>query len=47
MDIIDETPLLDIKPFVAEFDNRYETKIGWLENNIKKLNCVRDDGRFV
>ena len=37
IDIVDGTPLLDIKPYVPEFD-KYETvKIGWLENNIYKL----------
>jgi len=47
LDIIDETPLLDIKPYVPEFDVRRECKIGWLEKNIHKLSTLKDDGRFI
>ena len=32
VDIIDRTPLLDIKPFVPFFDNRPGAKSGWLSN---------------
>lgn len=47
VDIIDGTPLLDIKPYVAQFDIRERTRCGWFENNIHKLPIVRDDGRFI
>ncbi|MCD6513002.1 MAG: tRNA (N6-threonylcarbamoyladenosine(37)-N6)-methyltransferase TrmO [Thermoplasmata archaeon] len=48
VDIIDGTPLLDIKPYVPAFDAYMEkTRIGWLENNIHKLKKARDDGRFL
>ena len=47
VDIIDGTPLLDIKPCVPEFDSRRITKIGWLENKVDKLRDVKDDGRFT
>ncbi len=47
LDIVDGTPLLDIKPYVPEFDNRDTTKIGWLQKNIKKLPSKKDDGRFI
>lgn len=30
VDILDGTPLLDIKPFVASWDNREDSKSGWL-----------------
>ncbi len=46
VDVIDGTPLLDIKPYVPGFDVREVDKIGWLENNVKKLPTSRDDGRF-
>jgi tRNA (adenine37-N6)-methyltransferase len=46
LDIIDGTPLLDIKPYIPEFDQRKATKIGWLKDNIKKLHTTRDDSRF-
>jgi len=47
VDIVDGTPLLDIKPFVFEFDNPKVMKIGWLEKNIRKLPKSKDDGRFI
>ena len=47
IDIVDGTPLLDIKPYVPEFDLREVNRIGWLEKNIYKLPSSRDDGRFV
>jgi len=36
LDILDKTPVLDIKPFVPKFDNRETTRIGWLEGNIRR-----------
>ena len=47
LDIIDGTPLLDIKPYVPEFDKAVRIKIGWLEKKISKLPRVKDDGRFT
>ena len=47
VDIVDGTPLLDIKPYVPEFDTREAPKIGWLEKNIGNLSISKDDGRFV
>ena len=46
VDIVDGTPLLDIKPYVPEFDVRAIEKIGWLERNVSKLSKSKDDGRF-
>jgi len=46
VDIVDGTPLLDIKPYVPDFDSREDNKIGWLEKNIHKLPLSFDDGRF-
>ncbi|MBD3342855.1 MAG: tRNA (N6-threonylcarbamoyladenosine(37)-N6)-methyltransferase TrmO [Candidatus Lokiarchaeota archaeon] len=37
IDILDNTPLLDIKPFVSAFDIRTNSKNGWLEGNVKKM----------
>ena len=34
VDMLDETPLLDIKPYVPQFDQRQNTKIGWLKDKI-------------
>ena len=47
VDIVDGTPLLDIKPFVPEFDATEVEKIGWLEGKVHKLLTTRDDGRFT
>ena len=46
VDIVDGTPLLDIKPYVPEFDTRDVESIGWLEKNVHKLSESKDDGRF-
>lgn len=35
VDMLDGTPLLDIKPYVPQFEGRKEIKIGWLENKIR------------
>jgi tRNA (adenine37-N6)-methyltransferase len=47
VDIVDETPLLDVKPYVPEFDIRQVEKTGWLEKNVHKLPASKDDGRFA
>ncbi len=47
VDIVDGTPLLDIKPYVPEFDAVPEARIGWLEKRIGRLPQARDDGRFA
>ena len=46
VDVVDGTPLLDIKPYVPEFDGRKTEKAGWLAKNLHKLHMLRDDGRF-
>lgn len=47
VDIVNGTPLLDIKPYVHEFDAREVDKIGWLEKSVYKLSTSKDDGRFI
>jgi tRNA-Thr(GGU) m(6)t(6)A37 methyltransferase TsaA len=46
VDIVDETPLLDIKPYVPQFDIREMQKIGWLQKKAHKISTSKDDGRF-
>ncbi len=46
IDIIDKTPLLDIKPYVHSFDGRDDVKIGWLENKLRDAGNRRADERF-
>ena len=47
VDIVNGTPLLDIKPYVPQFDIKEVNKIGWLEKNVHKLKDSKDDGRFI
>lgn len=47
VDIVDGTPLLDIKPYVAVFDSKEAVRNGWFESNVHKLSTTRDDGRFT
>ncbi len=46
VDIIDGTPLLDIKPYVVEFDVRQETRSGWLAGKGGKAKHQIADQRF-
>lgn len=46
IDILDNTPLLDIKPFVPEFDNRENANSGWINKKESEIETRRDDGRF-
>jgi len=46
MDVLDGTPLLDIKPYVPEFDTRAGAAIGWLQGRTGRLSSARDDDRF-
>ena len=36
IDVLDGTPLLDIKPYVPDFDVRMETRTGWYERRSKQ-----------
>lgn len=47
VDILDGTPLIDIKPFYPKYDNRENVKIGWLEKSKDlPLEQLRSDERF-
>jgi tRNA-Thr(GGU) m(6)t(6)A37 methyltransferase TsaA len=46
VDIVDGTPLLDIKPYVPEFDCNDDVSIGWLSDRVEKLQETRSDRRF-
>jgi len=47
VDAVDGTPLLDIKPYVPEFDTREVYKIGWLEKRVHGLSKTKNNGRFI
>jgi len=44
IDFLDGTPVLDIKPYVGEFDDQEEVRIGWLTSARKRRK--RADDRF-
>jgi tRNA-Thr(GGU) m(6)t(6)A37 methyltransferase TsaA len=44
VDILDETPLLDIKPYVPEFDSHPGARAGWLDKADSRRRQA--DGRF-
>jgi len=47
IDVLDGTPLLDIKPFVPAFNGVEEATIGWLEGSIENESRRTADDRFV
>jgi len=46
VDVLDGTPLLDIKPYVPEFDAQEEVRAGWLELVRRTVSNRRADDRF-
>jgi tRNA-Thr(GGU) m(6)t(6)A37 methyltransferase TsaA len=46
IDVVDRTPLLDIKPYVPGFDAPQAVRVGWLEGKTGDLSAKRSDGRF-
>lgn len=46
VDMVDGTPVLDIKPFVPQFDAPGKVRIGWLEKNVELIDQARSDSRF-
>jgi tRNA-Thr(GGU) m(6)t(6)A37 methyltransferase TsaA len=46
VDMVDGTPLLDIKPYVPAFDIRSDVRAGWLEQSQKRSTSLKSDQRF-
>lgn len=46
VDVVDGTPLLDLKPFVPLFDVRQDVKTGWLDGRGENAFHTRADRRF-
>jgi len=46
VDILDGTPLLDIKPYISGFDNHNTDKDGWIETKLGKHPNPKSDDRF-
>ena len=47
LDILDGTPLLDIKPYIPEFDYQPEARTGWLEDARESFKQIKSDKRFL
>jgi tRNA-Thr(GGU) m(6)t(6)A37 methyltransferase TsaA len=46
IDVLDGTPLLDIKPYVHEFESVHDIRIGWLEQVKGQISVRKSDDRF-
>jgi tRNA-Thr(GGU) m(6)t(6)A37 methyltransferase TsaA len=46
LDLLDGTPILDIKPYVPEFDARADARTGWYAQATRKDQQVLSDKRF-
>ncbi len=46
LDVLNGTPLLDIKPYVPEFEQIHNVRIGWLEEVKGNVRSQKSDERF-
>ena len=47
IDVLDGTPLIDIKPYVPQFDAPCDVRTGWLETTGKSVTTSQSDARFT
>ena len=47
IDILNGTPLLDIKPYIATFDAVQHSRSGWMKGSEEEVACKRSDLRFA
>ncbi|WP_415249545.1 tRNA (N6-threonylcarbamoyladenosine(37)-N6)-methyltransferase TrmO [Sulfurimonas sp.] len=47
IDILDETPLLDIKPYIPQFEQVNDVKTGWMKKNENEVSLKKSDTRFI
>jgi len=47
VDVLDGTPLLDIKPFNPAIDHRAGCRVGWMEGRFEARNELVSDDRFA
>ena len=47
IDILDNTPLIDIKPYIHAFDGVEKSRSGWMKGSAAEVSDKRSDGRFV
>lgn len=46
LDMLDGTPLLDIKPYIPRTDSHPDARIGWLTGKESRFHDTLGDGRF-
>ncbi|MFO7657232.1 MAG: TrmO family methyltransferase [Bacteroidales bacterium] len=46
LDIINGTPLLDIKPYIPDFDVAENIRMGWLAGSKHRFSSQKSDKRF-
>jgi tRNA (Thr-GGU) A37 N-methylase len=48
VDILDGTPIIDIKPYIANFDKvEGDSKSGWMKASHEEVSLKKSDDRFV
>ncbi len=47
IDVLDGTPLLDLKPYIAAFDEVRESSSGWMQSSEEDVAGKRSDRRFA
>ena len=46
LDVLDQTPLLDIKPYIPEFEPQQNVRIGWVKQARGRVRQQKSDERF-
>jgi len=46
IDVLDSTPVIDIKPYVPSFDQPSEVRVGWVSESGEQVKSKRSDNRF-
>lgn len=46
IDMLDGTPLLDIKPYIPDFDIHKVEKVGWVAGKAENIKTIKSDDRF-
>jgi tRNA-Thr(GGU) m(6)t(6)A37 methyltransferase TsaA len=47
LDLLDGTPVLDLKPYVPEFDSFSDERVGWYDGKTERIHELLADDRFV
>ena len=47
IDMLNQTPLLDIKPYLPQVDSLHDARIGWFKGKTEKFESYKSDNRFI